>query len=98
MDARRRDIQGRTICPGCKKAYRPVLGDYRDPNIRIQDQFPNATIEQREELSSGYCTKCQKGKYSIFRDPSKNCRVIKHFIKTDDTSKGFSYDQAVNWR
>jgi hypothetical protein len=76
MDARQRDSSGRTICPSCKKAYWPALGE-RDPNMLIQHQFPTATPSQREELMTGYCAKCQKG---IFRDPSKNCRVIKHFI------------------
>jgi len=96
MDARQRDSQGRTICPNCRKAYRPALGE-RDPNMLIQHQFPNATPSQREELITGYCTKCQKG---IFGDrSSKNCHgPLKHFIKKDDTSKGFSYDQAINWR
>jgi len=96
MDARRKDNQGRTICPSCNKAYFPKLGE-RDPNTLIQHQFPNATPSEREELVTGYCTKCQKGIFT--RDPSENCRVIKHFIvKKDNTSKGFSYDQAVNWR
>lgn len=82
MDARRRDASGRTICPGCGKAYWPALGE-RDPNLLIQVQFPKATPAQREELMTGYCQKCQSGIFGSgpAYDDSPNCRVIKHFVR-----------------
>lgn len=55
MDTRRRDSDGRTICPECGKHYRPDLGD-RNTGEVIQDQFPAATIEQREQLVTGLCS------------------------------------------
>lgn len=55
MDARRRDAAGLTICPTCEKHYKPVLGD-RDPDRIIQEQFPEATPEQREQLITGICS------------------------------------------
>lgn len=58
MDARQKDESGLTICPNCKKHYKPDLGE-RDPDVLIQEQFPKATPEQREQLMSGLCsTKC----------------------------------------
>lgn len=97
---KRKDSQGRTICPNCQKAYIPKL-DKRDPNIPIQRQFPNATPIEREQVITGICSdKCWKQ----FLGPSPDDRShdchgpLKHFIKKDGTSKGFSYDQAVNWR
>ena len=54
MDARRKDIWGRTICPQCGKAYTPELGE-RKTNKCIQDEFPNATPEQKEQLVTGIC-------------------------------------------
>jgi len=96
---KRKDSQGRTICPNCQKAYVPKL-DHRDPNIPIQHQFPNATKVEREQVITGLCSdKCWKQFLGPGPDDdSNNCRVVKNFIKTDKKSKGFSYDQAVNWR
>jgi len=49
------------VCPNCKKEYQPVLGK-RDPrdNRCIQDIYPNATNEEREQLTRlGICSdKC----------------------------------------
>ena len=55
MDTRRKDENGLTICPSCGKAYSPVLGE-RDPDMCIQDQFPNATKIEREQLVTGICS------------------------------------------
>ena len=58
MDAREFDEEGLTICPCCKKHYKPILGS-RIEGMVIQKQFPNATPEEREQLVSGLCsTKC----------------------------------------
>jgi len=58
MDTRQRDKKGLTICPMCGKHYAPELGE-RDPDMLIQEQFPNATRVQREQLVTGLCSnKC----------------------------------------
>ena len=45
------------ICPCCKKEYLPKLE--RKTGKCIQDEYPNATAEEREQLISGLCsTKC----------------------------------------
>nr|BDI55137.1 MAG: Zn finger protein [uncultured archaeon]BDI55242.1 MAG: Zn finger protein [uncultured archaeon] len=45
------------ICPICKKEYTPKL--VRKTAELIQDEFPNATKEEREQLISSICsTKC----------------------------------------
>jgi hypothetical protein len=46
------------ICPNCKKEYEPILGKRRTSQL-IQDEFPDATPEQREQLQTGICSdKC----------------------------------------
>ena len=55
MDCRTKDIDEKTICPNCKKHYTPILKE-RDKNILIQNQFPNATQEEREQLMTGLCS------------------------------------------
>ena len=58
MDARKFDEKGKTICPECGKHFEPILGE-RDPYRKIQDQFPNAKLWEREQLVSGICSqKC----------------------------------------
>jgi len=58
MDMRKKDEKGLIICPNCKKHYQPVLGDKEEGKL-IQEQFPNATAEEREQLVSGLCsTEC----------------------------------------
>jgi hypothetical protein len=97
---RRTDNEGRTICPSCGKAYIPKLNNAKS-GIPIQQQFPEAKLIDREQMISGICSnKCWERMTGIpSRDTdSHNCKPLKHFIKTDKDSKGFSYDQAVNWR
>jgi hypothetical protein len=55
MDSRERDAEGLTICPNCKRRYKPDLGE-RTKDVCIQDEFPNATKEQREQLVTGLCS------------------------------------------
>ena len=44
-------------CPNCKKIYEPVLD--RKTDKLIQNEFPDSTLEQREQLISGICSdKC----------------------------------------
>jgi hypothetical protein len=58
MDSRQIDENGLTICPCCKRRYKPDLGE-RTKDVCIQDEFPNATAEQREQLVTGICsTRC----------------------------------------
>ena len=46
-------------CPNCEKKYFPELGHRRHPEKLIQQEFPNATAEQREQLITGICSdKC----------------------------------------
>ena len=59
MDARTRDPQGRTACPNCGKVYVPDLGERPADGRLIQEQFPEATAIQREQLMTGLCSdKC----------------------------------------
>jgi len=52
------DKDGLTVCPHCQKHYIPKLGQRRT-NRLIQEEFPNATAEEREQLVSGICSdKC----------------------------------------
>ena len=62
MDFREKNEQGLTVCPECKKQYPPVLGERPEGDKRpIQFIFPDATIEQREQLISGLCSnRCWK--------------------------------------
>jgi len=47
------------ICPNCNKEYETELDRPNDDDRNIQDIFPNATSEQREQLITGLCsTKC----------------------------------------
>jgi hypothetical protein len=57
MDIRTKDVQGKTICPVCKKHYTPELPE-RDPNDDrcIQDIYPKSKAYQREQLVSGVCS------------------------------------------
>lgn len=51
------DKNGFLVCPNCKKKYKPKL--VRKTDKLIQDEFPNATAEEREQLVSGICSnKC----------------------------------------
>jgi hypothetical protein len=49
--------EGKITCPGCKKQYQPKL--QRRDNRLIQEQFPDASPAEREELISGFCRGCQ---------------------------------------
>lgn len=55
MDTREITARGRTVCPACRKEYVPELGS-RDPSRLVQDEFPDATREQREQLVTGMCS------------------------------------------
>ena len=46
---------GRTYCPQCERFYTPVLGE-RKQHASIQDEFPEATSIEREQLTSGLCS------------------------------------------
>ena len=52
-------IEKRTkVCPVCKEEYDLAIQEPRDGRL-IQDQFPNATKTEREQLISGICSdKC----------------------------------------
>jgi len=44
-------------CPNCMREYMPVLK--RKTNDSIQNEYPNASKEEREQLISGICSdKC----------------------------------------
>jgi len=45
-------------CPNCKKTYKPIL-DRQQPEMHIQNEFPNAPSWQREQHITGICSnKC----------------------------------------
>ena len=51
------DENGEIICPNCRREYKPILE--RKTSQAIQDEHPNATKEEREQLISGICSdKC----------------------------------------
>lgn len=52
-------------CPGCEKeniilVSKTDLDAYLHKNIPIQDTFPYLTLDERETIISGLCSKCQK--------------------------------------
>jgi len=55
MDTREKDEHGLTVCPNCSKHYKPELGE-RTKDVCIQEEFPKATAEQREQLVTGLCS------------------------------------------
>jgi len=49
--------EGLTVCPCCKKAYKPKL--VRHTDLLIQQEYPHATSIEREQLITGLCSdKC----------------------------------------
>ena len=52
------DKEGMLTCPFCRTIFRPELQEPLDDRP-IQEQFPNASPEAREERISGMCRKCQ---------------------------------------
>jgi hypothetical protein len=42
-------------CPNCGKEYEPEL-NRKHPEMKIQDEFPNATPMQREQHITGLCS------------------------------------------
>lgn len=53
-----KNIRGTTkmICPNCRRIYKPKL-IRNHPEIVIQEEYPEATPEEREQLISGICSK-----------------------------------------
>jgi len=48
------------VCPNCGKTFETEL-DRQHPEMRIQEEFPNAPAWQREQFLSGICSdKCWK--------------------------------------
>lgn len=45
--------KGLVLCPNCKKLYEPIL--QRKTDKLIQEEYPRATKEEREQLISGLC-------------------------------------------
>lgn len=45
-------------CPNCGKVYTPVLLSIepRNPDMLVQDQYPEAEEWKREQLISGLCS------------------------------------------
>lgn len=59
MDFRELDEEGLTICPECKKHYKPILKRPEGDTRPIQQIFPDAPAWQREQLVTGLCSnKC----------------------------------------
>jgi hypothetical protein len=57
--------KGLILCPNCKKLYKPTLE--RKTNDLIQNEYPQATKEEREQLISGLCSdKCFKQFVGVF--------------------------------
>jgi len=56
------DENGLTVCPQCGKRYTPILGE-RTKDVCIQEEFPKATAEQREQLVTGLCSSLCFSKY-----------------------------------
>jgi hypothetical protein len=46
-------------CPNCRKWYEPVLGERKQPELLIQQEFPDAMAWEREQLITHICSdKC----------------------------------------
>jgi hypothetical protein len=98
MDFRIRDDKGLTICPNCKKHYKPELGE-RNPELLVVKQYPDATEEQRQQLISGLCSnKCYKeyttgdnncwlARLDDKRLPDELKEIIKDGIKVSELKK-----------
>jgi hypothetical protein len=43
-------------CPNCEKEYTPKLKRPKGYNRDLQDIYPEATKEQREQIISGLCS------------------------------------------
>jgi hypothetical protein len=56
MDFREIDEAGLTVCPQCKKHYRPILERPISDIRPIQQIFPDAMPWQREQLITGICS------------------------------------------
>jgi hypothetical protein len=56
MDCREIDEQGLTVCPQCKRHYKPILERPQGDNRMIQEIFPNAKPFEREQLITGLCS------------------------------------------
>ena len=57
MDVRTKDKEGLTICPICKKHYKPNLTEVSKTNMCcIQDIYPEAKSYEREQLITGICS------------------------------------------
>ena len=53
------DEDGLTICPQCRKHYKPKLTRPEGDARAIQIIFPNAQLFEREQLITGLCSdKC----------------------------------------
>jgi hypothetical protein len=47
------------LCPNCRRTYETDIKELKREDMRVQEQFPNATAIQREQLISGICSeKC----------------------------------------
>jgi hypothetical protein len=47
------------ICPNCRKEYNTILERPKNDTRPIQEIFPNASLEHREQHISGLCSnKC----------------------------------------
>jgi hypothetical protein len=70
MDARELDEQGLTVCPQCKKHYKPVLERPKGDNRPVDQIFPNAKLAEREQLITGLCSDECWNKYLGIKQPS----------------------------
>jgi len=64
MDTRQIDEKGLTVCPQCKRHYKPVLSERpKGDNRPINQIFPNAKLFEREQLITGLCSDACWNKY-----------------------------------
>jgi hypothetical protein len=80
VDARELDEEGLTICPECRKHYKPKLERPKGDDRPISIIFPDAKRYEREQLITGLCSnKCwRKHLGMIFKCPKdgKQCRTF----------------------
>lgn len=72
MDIRNKNDEGKTICPNCKKAYWPTLGERKHEHLLIQEEFPDARPIEREQLLTGLCSDACWNAYLGINDSEKD--------------------------
>lgn len=70
-----------TTCPNCGKVYDTKL-KRKHPNIPVQNEFPNSTSIEREQLITGICSnKCWNEYLGIKEDNEHHNPLFRKIFK-----------------